>query len=68
MSDDHDPDTASTELSEAERVANWRFEQALEQGLSAGDAKKFAESDGDLHRLVALIVAGCPPAVAAKIV
>jgi hypothetical protein len=50
------------------QVRSWRYEQALELGLTAHDAAAFADGDGDLAALRRLIEqAGCDPHVAAEI-
>lgn len=41
-------------------VRNWRFDEAREAGLTAVEAKLFAESDRDIGELRKLVKAGCP--------
>lgn len=59
-----EPIAPETEL---ERVERWRLEQLLRAGYSVRLAERIAASDADLHQAVALVDAGCRPAVAALI-
>jgi len=53
---------------ERQEVINWRLTELLRAGFGLDDAQAMAESlDVDLHRAVALVVAGCPPGTAARI-
>ena len=54
--------------SEDARVTTWRFEQLRQAGYDEVDAAELAgRSDIDLHGAVELVEAGCPPALAARI-
>ena len=46
-------------VDEADRVLVWRYEEALEAGLTPQQADVFAESGADLGTLRRLIAAGC---------
>lgn len=60
--------TAEARALDAERVYAWRIEQAISLGYSEGDATEIAMSGADLHRLAAMLAAGCPRPLAKRIV
>lgn len=48
-------------------VVAWRRCRLLEHGFAPGLADTLAHDRVDLHRLLALVEAGCPPDLAARI-
>jgi hypothetical protein len=52
---------------ETDKVAGWRLHVLIEAGYPLEAAERVAVSDADLHRAVELIIQGCPPEVAEKI-
>lgn len=48
-------------------VVAWRRCRLLERGFAPALADTLAHQDVDLHRLLALVDAGCPPELAARI-
>jgi hypothetical protein len=62
----------ATEVSDAarelEQIRFWRLEVLSDAGYAPGLAAELAADDEvDLHRAVALLRAGCPPELAARI-
>lgn len=47
-------------LSEAERIHNWKLEQARTLGYDGPEAERIAEFGLDLHELEDLLARGCP--------
>ena len=63
---------AATELNivetETEKVERWRAEALEKVGYDAISARELAtRPDIDLHQAIALVEAGCPPALALEI-
>lgn len=56
-----------TAVDERAKVERWREHVAVESGCTPEDAARFAASEGDLHRLVTMIEAGCDAALAVDI-
>ncbi len=50
-----------------EAVLAWRREMLVRAGCTDEVAEEIAASDADLHRTIAMLEAGCPPELAAKI-
>jgi hypothetical protein len=61
-------DEAPEQSFEARQVLDWRYEQALREGLTKLEARLFAASDGDLEELRHLRETGCDAELAARIV
>jgi hypothetical protein len=58
---------ADQELGEQGRVVLHRYKEAREYGLTRLEARLYAESQIDVSELRRLRLAGCDPAIAAKI-
>ena len=59
---------AAEAVREDARVTAWRFDQLRQAGYDEAAAADLAERDDiDLHRAVELVEAGCPPALALRI-
>jgi hypothetical protein len=57
-----------TKRRDRERVVQWRRAQLVDAGLPRGLAARVARDERyDLHELVELVVHGCPPALAVRI-
>ena len=56
-----------TGSTEPDKVASWRLHVLIEAGYPLPLAERLAGSPADLHTAVDLVVAGCPPQVAAEI-
>lgn len=55
-------------LDEASRVECWRLNELIRAGYRVEDAEQLARDVGvDLHYAIALVEAGCPAALAARI-
>jgi hypothetical protein len=52
---------------EDERVAFWRFLVLVHAGYPRPHARQLALEGADLHRATSLLAAGCPPALAVRI-
>ena len=55
------------EQEQADELASWRYQQARELGLCRRDAAGFALTGVPVAELLKLIVAGCPPPTALRI-
>jgi hypothetical protein len=56
------------EAPEAAKIVRWRFDRLVEAGYEAETASFLADRvEIDLHLAVELIVKGCPPATAVRI-
>jgi hypothetical protein len=57
------------EAPEMEEVLRWRFEVLVRAGYDAGNAMILAShADVDLHEATDLLLSGCPPETALRIV
>ena len=51
-----------------EEIVDWRFEQLLRVGYESGQARVLSQRvEVDLHQAVDLVLTGCPPGLALKI-
>jgi hypothetical protein len=62
-------ETKQAEFSDGEtaKVTGWRLHVLIEAGYPFDAAERIAESEVDLHRAVELVMQGCSPDVAEKI-
>ena len=60
--------TTPTQVGEAARVVEWRYDQLRRVGYDTTAASALAERrDIDLHAATELVARGCPPRLAARI-
>lgn len=60
-------EVVETYESEQSKVESWRLHVLIEAGYPLGLAERLAGSQADLHQAVNLVVLGCTPETAAKI-